>query len=194
METFRLIESMNKSIINSLVKTSSSSIYQNNKLYSDSLIIDWESTNFYHSNKSAGSYVRIDFTYGCPYIEKIMLKSAINRDPYHWVIEGSPDGIHFKRIYKNDGIKLCEWAEFDSVGTIGCVENVVKTYELSKKGNYRSIILRHTGSDSNDQYYLTLAAIDFIGNYNYRLFSIICRKTSRNNMLFLSILILTFMI
>ena len=48
------------------------------------------------------------------YILKILILTGTNRDPYHWLLEGSNDTVNFDTIYENDGIPLCEpWGKFD---------------------------------------------------------------------------------
>lgn len=179
METYRLFAKIGSSLINSYVSTESSSIYSDNQYYSSSKLLVWDNNELFHSKSESGGYVRFDFNYGAPYIEKFMLKSAVNRDPLNWVLEGSRDGIHFTKIYTNEGTKLCQWGLFDKV-TTGCINKEEKTYELNRKSNYRSIKFKQTGLDSNNQSFIVLSAIDFIGNFHY-IVSTYCKQNRRLN-------------
>ena len=117
----------------------------------------------YHSIYGSNNYVRFDFLYDVPYIHGFMLKATNNRDPYHWVLEGSNDGENFTELYNNDGVRLCDtWDKFDGY-IFGCMTEEVKSYTIEKKGAYKSLKLRQTGLDSSDQMYIVLSSVEFIG-------------------------------
>ena len=128
-------------------------------------VIDFTNSYFHSLNKINQSF-RIDFINSNPYIEKIILTSAIQRDPYHWKIEGSTDGSYFVDLVINNGKKLCKWGTPTVLETsppgIGCEENEEKTFSI-EPGYYQSIRMIQTGTDSNGQHYLTLSGIEFLG-------------------------------
>ena len=161
MSTYRIIETLRKKglSVEQFVFTSASSIYQS---YWPSTLLDWNDY-YYHSKREIGAYIRFDFTVPT-YIEKVVIRSAIQRDPRFWVIEGSVDTADFVGLYQNDDKKLCEnWGVIGDI--IGCTENKDNVFDINQTGYYKSIKIRQTGPSSNsNEYIFILSAVDFIGH------------------------------
>ena len=131
--------------------------------FASSKLLDLDDSSYFHSDEGPNQSFRIDFINSHPYIEKIALKTANHRDPYHWKIEGSIDGSYFVDLVVNDD-PLCEWGIIDVLwGGTGCVRIEEKEFEV-EKGYYQSIRLTQTGKDSNNQSFLILTGIEFIGS------------------------------
>ena len=181
--SYRIIQKLKKlNFLNHYVYISATSIYKNKygQLSGDipSNLFEWDKTNYYHSQNIENQSIRIDFTASKPFLEKIIIKTTKNRDPYHWKVEGSQNGSDFIELFRNEGKKLCDWGLFDG-STIGCIEYKENTFELSQKDYYQSIKLTHTGLDSNRQKYLVLGAIDFEGTIHIK--TITCRTFTLSN-------------
>ena len=156
----KIFKSFNPSVIRNVINVSGTKA--NVDYEPPENLLFWDKSR-YHSIYGSDNYVRFDFLYDIPYIHGFKLKSSNNRDPYHWVLEGSKDGENFTELYTNDGEKLCDtWGKFDG-GTIGCMSDEVKSFIIEKKGAYKSLKLRQTGKDSNNEKYLVLSSVEFIG-------------------------------
>ena len=128
-------------------------------------VLVWETEYMYHSVDLPNQSLRLDFPIESVYIKNFSLKSAINRDPYNWNLEGSTDAVNFVTLYKNVNTKLCvNWSDFDGYNTIGCLDNEIKEYDVEIPGYYKSIRIRQTGEDSNNQTILALSGIEIIGH------------------------------
>ena len=186
MKYVEIIKSINKSLINNTVKLSGTTSETTYDILEN--LLNWEE-NIYHSILGDNNYVRFDFMYKSPYIDSFKLNSAVNRDPYRWVLEGSKDGENFVELYKNDGVRLCEtWGIFSKTAT-GCTSSETKTYTVKRKGVYGSIRFRQTGKDSNNNTYLVLRTIEFIGTFDWHLCTCKCRHHTFSNIIFISLLL-----
>ena len=178
VNSFKVIEYLRKrSILDFYVFISATSVYErNNYINWPSNVLDWDSSSMYHSLNNLNQSLRLDFPISNIYVERFFLKSAINRDPYNWDLEGSKDAITFITLYHNENTKLCkEWGSFDQVNTQGCLANEVKEYEVIHPDFYKSIRIRQTNKDSNEQNILTFSGIEFYGHIQILSFSL---KTS----------------
>ena len=129
-------------------------------------LLEWDSSPIYHSKNKINQYVRFDFPISMVYIENFSIKTARNRDPYNWVFEGSKDSTNFETLYENTAKKLCEWIEFDNIGTRGCTQIITHSFSVNNSDYYKSFRLRQTGSDSNNENFLVLSALEIIGSIN----------------------------
>ena len=166
MDNYRVFEKLQQSNISfsHYVFVSASSLLLE---YHPMNVVDWSSSSMYHSLDVINTFIRFDFPTSPVYVEKFVLRSSINRDPYNWVLEGSTDSVNFITLYENIAKKLCdEWIKFDSVNT-GCKSIETKTYNLSEPGTFVSLRIRIFDSGSaNNQYFLILSGVDFIGRIN----------------------------
>ena len=165
MESYKVFEAIKaRNSLKGYVFTSASSQYNNQ---TPANVIDWKGYPFYHSLNKENQWLRIDFPISPVYIEKFLILTGTNRDPYHWLLEGSNDTVNFDTIYENDGIPLCEpWGKFDE-NNIGCTDNVNKSFDVTTPGYYTSIRLRQTGLDSQNNTYLVIAALEIIGRIHF---------------------------
>ena len=176
--SYRIIKKLkNANVLNYYAFVSATSIYiypdgQMSKNFPSNLF-EWDIDNHYHSQNIENQSIRIDFTASKPYLEKILIKTTRNRDPYNWKVEGSQNGSEFIELYRNENTKLCDWGLFDGFA-IGCLENEEKSFELSQKDYYQSIKLMQIGFDSNNQRFLVLSAIDFEGTISIK--KLTCRN------------------
>ena len=118
----------------------------------------------YHSKLGSDRWVRFDFSISPLYLSGFILTSATNRDPLNWVFEGSNDTIDYEIVYTNQGEKLCE-THPDKNGVPICKDFVSKQYSLSKSVIYTSYRIRNTGKSSDEDPYLILSQVDFIGHF-----------------------------
>ena len=161
MNTYQVFDYLKlKNKIKQYTFFSATSQGKNNK---PSNVINGKNETHYHSLSLPNQSLRIDFPISQVYIEKFRIKTSINRDPYHWLLEGSTDAVNFIELYDNDGIPLCDsWGKFDNVNT-GCTEKVWKEFNVTKPDYYTSIKIRQTGLDSNNETYLVISGLEFIG-------------------------------
>ena len=126
----------------------------------------------YHSANIKDQSLRLDFPINDVYIEKFYLKSAINRDPYNWIFEGSKDAVNFIPLYNNTNKKLCDKWELVTEGDIlGCPNNQEKEYSVDFPDFYKSLRIRQTGKDSSNQTILIFSGLDIYGNIKINTFS-----------------------
>ena len=179
----KIFKSFNPSVIRNVINVSGTKA--NVDYEPPENLLFWDKSR-YHSIYGSDNYVRFDFLYDIPYIHGFKLKSSNNRDPYHWVLEGSKDGENFIELYNNNGIRLCDtWGKFDGY-TVGCMNIEQKSYTIQKKGAYKSLRLRQTGLDSNNQKYLVLSSVEFIGYIYWDRFTV---KYKQQNIRYLCFLI-----
>ena len=127
-------------------------------------VLDWESNStLYHSYYGNNQSVRIDFPIERVFVERFFIKSAVNRDPYNWDLEGSIDAVNFTTLYSNNE-KMCEWDSFDIENTIGCTENVINEYTVYAPDYYKSIRIKSTGLSSNDDTILAFSGLELYGH------------------------------
>ena len=170
MNSYRIIEYLkNKGKLKYYVFVSATS--QHSTISTPKNILDWDLSNIYHSQNEKYQSLRLDFPLSNVFIENFSIKTAVNRDPYNWVFEGSYDGTVFTTLYENKAKKLCEWGAFDSVQTIGCTENIVNNFNVNKQDYYKSFRIRQTGTDSNNENYLVFSALEIIGKIHLLSFS-----------------------
>ena len=134
-------------------------------------LLDWETNSRYHSLKLSGQSVSIEFAISPIYVEKLMMFAANCRDPYHWVLEGSQNRRDFTVLVTNNGVPLCTWTRFDG-NTFRCSKMENKTYNVSPTGFYKTLRIRSTGTDSNNEKYLVFTGIEFIGKIQTKLCSL----------------------
>ena len=157
-----------KKLTRHFVNISSSSVYINLIDYVPAKLLDWDN-GYFHSSNGAGQYFLLELLYTTPYIEKILIKTANHRDPYHWKIEGSKDGNTFLTLVDNTkGIRMCMWGRLNEYVDTTCIEETVNEFDILEKGHFKKIRFVHTGTDSNGENYLILHSIDFIGNIQMR--------------------------
>ena len=131
--------------------------------------MNWDDELIYHSLNNENSSFTLSF-FEPFYIEEFMLKTGRNRDPRYWILEGSEDGVTYVQLHKSNGDSLCgDWKALDAKGTKGCTEFTSKTFSADNPGFYTSARFRMFGKSSNDDDYLVLAAIDFIGHVKIRI-------------------------
>ena len=124
-------------------------------------ILKWDGVHF-HSLSGPNQTLRMDFPVSQVYIEKLKILTSINRDPTHWVFEGSEDGISFITLVDNtDGKPMCEWVTNGSL--LICNNNIENEFNVTTPGYYTSLRMRQTGLDSSGSQYLIVAAIEIIG-------------------------------
>ena len=191
MGNYRIIEKLSKQKrnITTFIHASASSCISSNDLPTNLLL--WDTIYGYHSiNEPNTSFTLSFFT---PfYIEKIMLRSALNRDPRYWIIEGSKNGIDYVQLYKNEGEPLCDkWVPFDDSSTIGCMDHLSKTFDAEAPGKYTSVRFRMYSVSSNNDYFLVLDSIDFIGNVRIPINTCKTRKMNSINV-FIVVLLMTY--
>ena len=168
---YRIIKKLkDENVLNYYVYISATSIFVKQIVNVPQHLFDWDQTNLYHSINEPNQSIRIDFPATQPYIEKIIIKTGVNRDPYNWKVEGSENGADFIDLVVNDRKPLCSWGKFDG-RTIGCLSIEEKSFSFSKAGYYQSIRLKQTGPDSNNELYLILNAIDFEGRISITKFT-----------------------
>ena len=169
--SYYIINHLNeKKITRHFVNISAKTVYQNQIFYVPSKLLDWNNGH-YHSQSGENQNFEVEFFYSIPYIEKVVVKAGIQRDPYHWKIEGSKDGKTYTDLYVNDGVmKLCEWGNLMEINGVecGCVKEQVNELDIIEKGYFKKIRFVQTGPDSNNQLFLILCAIDFIGAIHIR--------------------------
>ena len=183
----------NKDLIRYYVNISATSILQNNINRAAHQLLDWYGNNYFHSDEGENQSFRIDFINSIPYIERIVMRTAIQRDPYNWKIEGSYDGKNFIDLIVNNAQVLCKWGnlyEMDKHLTgIGCIERAEKEFDLLKIGSFKSIRMILTGKNSDNSYYLILNSIDFLGRISFFKFTCSSFWKYNNHILFILILL-----
>lgn len=179
---YKIIEKLHRTkLLRYTVYTSSTSYHTTSvgQILSSEKLIDLNNS-FFHSKGEINQSFRIDFINSHPYIEKILLTSPIQRDPYHWKIEGSTDGSYFDDLVINDGENLCKWGYPEVLQStppgIGCEKNEEKEFDVLKPGYYQSIRMTQTGVDSNNEHYLILSEIEFIGRIDITPFTCFSSK------------------
>ena len=165
INSYRVFEYLKKkSKLKYYVFVSATTQYQSYKPnYKPSTIFDFDTDYFYHSLNAPNQSLRLDFPLTDVYIERFIMQSATNRDPFNWIIEGSKDAVHFSTLYENVETKLCdEWNIFDGEN-LGCTTKDIKSYENDQPDYYKSIRIKQTGKDSNNQTILAFSGLDFYG-------------------------------
>ena len=181
-----LFENLRKSGVDlkNYLSVTSLSIYKDDDTFTQWNLIDGNKDKFYHSKNGIGQWVYFNF-YAKPLkIKGFYISPNTNRDPLHWKIEGTNNGIDFKTVYYNDGVPMCE---LDTNNY--CIEKKRNTFILNHSVTYSGYRFITTGQCSRPgDEWLVLSEIDFIGNFNYLLKTCLCRRN--NNVISIHYLLL----
>lgn len=119
---------------------------------SASVVADFDSTDFWVSDNSPGSWIAFDFKEHLINMTAYTIRGDSTGSLCNWVVEGSNNMVKWKEIDRHENCR-------DLNGLYA-----FKTYSVNNSLQYRYLRLRQTGPDINNENYLGLCCIEFFGS------------------------------